>query len=257
MRRSCCKLQQSAIFLADAGGAAYHAIVAVGEAAEAIKATAVEAGVGIIGSLLQSGEAQLINDTAADPRAKQIAGTPRLADERLMVVPLLAGAQVLGAMAVWRNGGQPFEQRELEFLVGLSRQATVALHNARLFDETRKALERQTATSEVLRVISGSITDAQPVFDIIAERSARLTAATLAFVFRYDGEWIQIASSFGADQQSIDAVHKAYPMRPGGGSAAARAVRDREVVNLPDLLAEADMGAANKELARVAGIVRC
>jgi GAF domain-containing protein len=78
-----------------------------------------------------------------------------------MVAPLKAGAQVLGAMAVWRNAGEPFDARELEFLVGLSLQATIALQNARLFKNTRDALEQQTATADILRVISGSVTDTQ------------------------------------------------------------------------------------------------
>jgi len=128
----------SAIFLPSAGGRTHRAIVAVGDAAAAIKSLVVETGVGIIGSLLQSGRPEYINDTMADPRAVHVAGTPRHTGERLMVVPLLAGEQVQGAMAVWRNDGQPFARHELAFLVGLSQQATVALHNARLFDEARR-----------------------------------------------------------------------------------------------------------------------
>jgi hypothetical protein len=137
----------------------------------------VQAGVGIIGNLLESGRAELINDTGADPRGVQIPGTDSRSDERLMVVPLLAGEQVQGVMAVWRNGGQPFEAHELEFLVGLSRQATMALQNARLFDETKAALERQTATAEVLQVVSSSMADAQPVFEKIVECCERLFPA--------------------------------------------------------------------------------
>src|SRR4030095_3899365 len=110
----------SAIFLPDQGGTAYRAIVAVGETADAIKATVIEGGVGIIGTLLQSGEPELINDTQADPRGVQIAGTETQHDERLMVVPLLAGGAVEGAMAVWRTGGVPFDDRDLDFLAGLS-----------------------------------------------------------------------------------------------------------------------------------------
>ena len=164
----------SAIFLPEPGTGTFRAIVAVGEAADAIRATTIEGGVGIIGSLLESGQPEFINDARADPRAVQIPGTGRQDDERLMVVPLQRDGAVEGAMAVWRDGGEPFDARDLEFLAGLSRQATVALNNARLFDETRAALERQTATAEILRVISGSPTDAQPVFDAIVASAARL-----------------------------------------------------------------------------------
>ena len=79
-------------------------------------------------------------------------------------------------MAVWRNGGEPFEPHELEFLVGLSRQAAIALQNARLFNETEEALEQQTATAEVLQVISSSTTDAQPVFDKIVAAGATISS---------------------------------------------------------------------------------
>jgi GAF domain-containing protein len=167
--------QNSAIFLPDAATGNYRAIVAKGDLAEALKATFIEPGQGIIGSLLQSGQAEFINSSAADPRALQIPGTETRADERLMVVPLLAGeATVLGAMAVWRSGGHPFEARDLAFLEGLSRQATIALQNARLFDETRAALDRQTASADVLQVISGSMADAQPVFEKVLDSCRRL-----------------------------------------------------------------------------------
>jgi GAF domain-containing protein len=144
----------SAIFLPEGDGSTYRALVALGDLAEKLKATAVEPGRGIIGSLIQSGRPELVNDTAADPRAVHIPGTEQRPDQRLMVVPLLAGETVQGAMAVWRNGGSPFEAHELDFLVGLSRQATIALTNARLFRQTQKALERQTAPAAILKVIS-------------------------------------------------------------------------------------------------------
>ena len=68
----------------------------------------------------------------------------------------------------------------------------IAIENVRLFNETKEALDRQTATTEVLKVISESPTDVQPVFDIIAERAARLTDAGYGWVFRYDGEQIHV-----------------------------------------------------------------
>ncbi|MGH8801383.1 MAG: GAF domain-containing protein, partial [Casimicrobiaceae bacterium] len=159
----------SAIFLPDAGASSYRAIVALGEVAEQLRATTITAGQGIIGSLLQSGVAEFINDTRADPRGMQIDGTESRQDERLMVVPLIADKAVQGAMAVWRTGGAPFDQQELELLTELSRQASLALRNARLFDETRKALEQQTATAAVLQVISSSVANTAPVFDKILD----------------------------------------------------------------------------------------
>src|SRR6185437_8225387 len=138
----------SAIFLPVPGTATHRAIVAVGDAADAIRATTVEPGAGIIGGLLQSGRPERINNVRADRRGMHVPGTASRDDERLMVVPLLAGAEVQGAMAVWRLGGQPFAAHDLEFLVGLSRQATVALQNARLFNEAQAARSAAEAANE-------------------------------------------------------------------------------------------------------------
>src|SRR4030095_2915679 len=159
------------------GTANYRAIVSVGDIADTLRETVVKGGEGIIGNLLVSGKAEYINDTASDPRGVQIPGTEQTSDERLMVVPLGTEGAIAGAMAVWRTGGDPFDDRELEFLTGLSRQATVALRNAHLFDETHEALEQQTATAEVLDVISHSMADASPVFDKIIECCERLFTA--------------------------------------------------------------------------------
>jgi GAF domain-containing protein/DNA-binding response OmpR family regulator/HPt (histidine-containing phosphotransfer) domain-containing protein/HAMP domain-containing protein len=99
-----------------------------------------------------------------------------------------------------------------------------------------EALEQQTATSEILRVISSSPTDLQPVFDIIAESAARLCEAEVATVTRFDGEWVHIGAIFGSSAAGIDALRQTFPMRPSGAGGAARAVRDRAIVHIPDVL---------------------
>jgi len=138
----------SAIFLPDAGGETYRAIVAVGDIAEAVQSTVIKVGAGIIGSLVQSGRGEFINDTGADPRGIRIPGTEPKANERLMVAPLLAGVTVKGAMAVWRTGGHVFDDAELQFLTGLSLQAAVAIENARLFQEAREARGQAEAANQ-------------------------------------------------------------------------------------------------------------
>ena len=223
----------SAIFLPDAGATTYRAIVAVGETADAIKATVIEGGVGIIGSLLRSGQPELINDSRADPRAVQIPGTQSQRDERLMVVPLVGDGAVEGAMAVWRTGGQPFDQRELEFLVGLSRQATVALYNARLFNETKEALARQTATAEVLRVISESPTDVQPVLEAVAERAGLLCRAEGSRVWLLVEGQLRAMTNYGPafkDNSGVDVL----PLRRT--SIAGRAMLERRTIHVEDAL---------------------
>ncbi len=117
--------------------------------------------------------------------------------------------------------------------------------------ELRETLDYQTATAEILRVISRSPTDVQPVIDAIAERAARLCDAHLGFVFTFDGEWIHVGSTFGMDGKSVETVRRQFPLRPGGHSIAGRTVSEGAVVHVPDVLADSD--DALKETAKVAG----
>ncbi len=242
----------SAIFLPGPGDGTHRATVALGEAAEAIKATIVESGVGIIGRLLKSGEPELINDIESDPRGVHVAGTERRSDERLMVVPLLAGTQVLGAMAVWRNGGDAFEPRELEFLVGLSRQATVALQKARLFNETNEALEQQTATAEILKVIASSPSDLQPVFDAIAASSKRLLGGFTAAVWRYIDGALHLVG-FTPTDPAGDAALRARSGTAVAESPTAPAILAGQIVQITDTEDEAQCSSRTRDLARSRG----
>ncbi|HEU5102132.1 MAG TPA: GAF domain-containing protein [Roseiflexaceae bacterium] len=134
----------SAVFLAEPGGAIFRAIVVLGEAAAEIQRYPVPLGVGIIGDLALRGVAEVINDTGSDPRAVEIPGTQLQPAERMMVAPLVSRKQVIGLMTVWRMFERTaFTAADLNFLVGLARQATIAIENARLFEETQQA--RQVA----------------------------------------------------------------------------------------------------------------
>ena len=177
----------SAIFLPDAGASTYRAIVAVGDIAEAVQSTEIKVGEGIIGSLVQNGRAEFINDTGADPRAIQIPGTDKQERERLMVAPLMAGKTVKGVMAVWRTGGMPFAATELDFLVGLSLQATVAIENARLFaDSQRRAAELATINT-VSQQLAGKL-ELAPLLDLVGEQIRLVFKADIAYVALYNLE---------------------------------------------------------------------
>ena len=132
----------SAVFVPEEDGAAvqrYRAIVAVGSYEHQVRDAVVTAGEGIIGSLIAKGEPGVINATREDPRGVRMEGTDEDPDERMMVAPLRAGRKVLGALTVWRMAGRPFRPSELDFLVGLSLAASVAMENSRLFAEAQAA----------------------------------------------------------------------------------------------------------------------
>ncbi|MEQ1805541.1 MAG: response regulator, partial [Burkholderiaceae bacterium] len=170
------------------------------------------------------------------------------------MVPVFSGERLIGAISLESHECEgAYSEAQVRLLTTVSASLGVALENVRLFNETKDALERQTATSEVLRAISASISDIQPVFDVIAERAARLATADYGMVFRFDGEWIHVASAFGVSAQGIDAARNAFPMQPGNGSITAQAVRDGEVVNRADVLALTDMEYLTKPVARATG----
>ncbi len=241
--------ENSAIFLPGADAASYKAIVAIGETAREISATTIEVGQGIIGTLVAAGEAAYINDTAKDPRGIQIPGTVPKAEERLMVAPLVAGETVKGAMALWRTGGRAFDDAELAFLVGLARQATVALRNAQLFNETTEALDHQTAAAEVLQVISGSMADPQPVFDKILDSCERLFGTSDLAVCLVDGDQLRVGAYRGG---FADQVGHHFP-RPLAGTISEMTIRQGSVLHRSSVKAAADLPAYAHEIADQVG----
>ncbi|MEO8626324.1 MAG: response regulator, partial [Candidatus Limnocylindrales bacterium] len=131
-----------------------RATAAVGKIADQIKAMTITHGQGIIGSLAAEARPELINDVTSDARAIQIDGTPRNDTERLMVAPLIGRAGVNGMMAVWRTGPyRAFTPQDLDFLMGLSQNAAIAIDNARLFGDLHEA-----------RVVADSANQAKSAF---------------------------------------------------------------------------------------------
>jgi GAF domain-containing protein len=137
--QSLLEADSSALFLAEPDGRTFRATLALGRIAEAILADTILEGEGIIGDVVRRRTPEFVNDTASDPRTVPIPGADDLPEERLMVAPLTARDQVMGVMAVWRSSGDPFGQADLDFLVGLARQASIAIENARLFSEAQDA----------------------------------------------------------------------------------------------------------------------
>jgi GAF domain-containing protein/CheY-like chemotaxis protein len=129
----------SAVFLEQDDGT-FLPRVALGGLADLIMADTIRPGEGIIGDLARRGAAEVVNETDADARAVQIPGEEENPEERLMAAPLLARGHVTGMMAVWRSGpSDVFTQEDLNFLVGLSQQAAIAIENARLFRDAQEA----------------------------------------------------------------------------------------------------------------------
>jgi PAS domain S-box-containing protein len=162
-----------------------------------------------------------------------------------LAVPMIREGQVLGVIFVARARPGAFADKQIDLLGIFADQAVIAVENVRLFTEVQErnralseSLERQTATGEILRVISSSPTDIQPVFDIIAESAVRLCGAEVSTVTRSDGEWVHLGAIFGSDPGGVAALRQTFPMRPGPEGGAARVVHERAIVHIPDVLAD-------------------
>jgi two-component system, NtrC family, sensor kinase len=164
-----------------------------------------------------------------------------------LATPLLRESVALGAILIRRLEVRPFSDKQIRLLETFADQAVIAIENVRLFKELEarnadltEALAQQTATSEILRAISQSQTDAQPVFEIIGERAGRLCEAEVSVVSIFDGELLQLAASHGVAEAGVQLVRGAFPIRPDAETVTSRAFRARAVVHVPDVLAEHD-----------------
>jgi signal transduction histidine kinase len=155
--------------------------------------------------------------------------------QTVLAVPLLREGVPVGAIGLWRREVQPFSEKQIKLVETFAAQAVVAIENVRLFTELEarnsaltESLEQQTATSEILRVISSSPTDAQPVFDAIAANAARLCCANDAQVLRVEGEMLRLVAAFGVS--AMPSVR-----RLTRGHLVGRAVIDRKTIHVRDL----------------------
>jgi GAF domain-containing protein/anti-sigma regulatory factor (Ser/Thr protein kinase) len=162
-------------------------------------------------------------------------------------VPMLKEGELIGAINMYRQEVRPFTDKQIELVKNFAAQAVIAIENTRLLNELRErtddlseSLEHQTATSEVLSVISNSVSDAQPVFEIIAKSAAHACNARSCHVFRFDGQLIHFAAIHGYEGEAIEASKSVYPIPPGRESAAARAILTGVVEQIPDIHADRD-----------------
>jgi GAF domain-containing protein len=153
-----------------------------------------------------------------------------------IAAPLLWKDRAIGAIAAGRTSMQPFTENECDLLRTFADQAVIAIENARLFNETREALERQTATADILKVIASSPSDVQPVFDAIVASAARLfepCAATITMVKDGELHWNATAALLpGYDVEGTKTIYP-IPFDPNL-SPSARAILERRVIEIPD-----------------------
>jgi signal transduction histidine kinase len=214
-----------------------------------------------LGRLSRTKQVIQLTDIKADPayyteRDPLRVATVELGGARtLLCVPMLKEDQFVGAIVIYRQEVRPFTEKQIALATNFAAQAVIAIENARLLNELRESLEQQTATSEVLKVISSSPADIQPVLDIIGERAEKLCDAEISIVSIVDGDLIRLASSHGVAEAGVDALRRNFPMRLTDETVTARTIRTRSVCHVADVLSDPQYQA--KHAARLGGFRGC
>jgi len=156
-------------------------------------------------------------------------------------VPMFKGKTLMGAIGIYRQEVRPFTDKQIELVQNFASQAVIAIENARLLNELRQrtddlteSLEQQTATSEILEVISNSPTDTQPVFDAIVRSGLNLFPEAVVAISLPDHDLVKLAAIGGADEAGLQALRRRYPMPLSHEFITGTAILDRHEIDLAD-----------------------
>src|SRR5262249_45233062 len=160
----------------------------------------------------------------------------------MLVVPMLKEDELVGQIAIYRQEVRPFTDKQIELVQNFAAQAVIAIENTRLLNELRQrtddlseALEQQTATSEVLKVISSSPGELEPVFEAMLANAMRVCEAKFGFMYRCSGDNWEIQAQYGAVPAYADIVRRST--RPGPQTVVGRIASTRQTVQVADLAA--------------------
>jgi signal transduction histidine kinase len=198
--------------------------------------------------------------TESDRFPSSVQNARRLGFRTALNVPLLREGVAVGAISLRRAEAQLFTDRQVALLQTFADQAVIAIENVRLFQELQErnrevteALEQQTATAEILRAISSSPTDVQPVFDSIAERSVRLCDALFSAVFKVEEDRIHMVSQHNFSAEGLAVFASQYPAPLSSEMTPARCLRQRTVINVADTEVDSRMTPEGLRAARSLG----
>ena len=241
-----CRAEQSVIYRQERGTyrfAAGHSTVP--DYLDIEKETVILPGNGtVVGRAALTRQVARIDDAWNDPLYEKKRDA-KIGGVRSMIgVPLLREAEPIGAIALARNRVEPFTDREIELVTTFADQAVIAIENVRLFDEVQartrdlsESLQQQTATADVLKVISRSAFDLKTVLDTLVEAAARLCEANQGTIARDRDGVFQRVATYGFSDEFTERV-KTIPVIPERGTATGRALLEGKVVHIPDVQAD-------------------
>jgi signal transduction histidine kinase len=198
----------------------------------------------VAGRVLLEGKPIHIPDVQADLEYTMVGITRQGGFHTILGVPLLREGTPIGVIILGRKTVRPFSDKQIELVTTFADQAVIAIENVRLFEDVQKrtaelseALEQQTATSEVLRVISSSPGEVEPVFQTMLENAVRICEAKFGMLYRYDGTFFHAVALFGVPPAYVDYLRH-EPIRPSLQNGLGRAVQTKRPIHIPDITAE-------------------
>jgi signal transduction histidine kinase len=184
-----------------------------------------------------------------DPLA--VAGVEIGGIRTLLVVPMIKDDELLGAIGIFHQEVRPFTEKQIALVASFASQAVIAIENTRLLNELRESLLQQTATADVLKIISRSTFNLQTVLDTLVESAARLCEADIAAIHREKDLGYQQVATYGFSPDLEEFVSRNIPLAPGRGSIVGRTLLEGKTMHVSDVLADSEY--THLEWARQAG----